>query len=126
MHRDAERLRRLEGLLEAGEARVAVDEDGVEMSVGQLACAVVACRVAADEDVAQAAGGERAQRARLLEQRDELAGELRAAEREQLDEHDLRLDAAERHEDAAVAQLPRALDAQVVAGAEAVALHAER
>ena len=40
------------------------------------------------EDVAQAARRERALRARLLEQRDQLAGELRAPEREQLDEHD--------------------------------------
>ena len=103
-----------------------VHEHGVEEARRRAARArSSSLGVAADEDVAQAAGGERAHGARLLEQRHDLAGELRAPEREQLDEHDLRLHAAERHQDAAVAELPRAVEV-AVAGAEAVALHAER
>ena len=66
---DAQRRARLEGLLQAGEARVAVHEHGVEVLVGQRGRAVVVLALVgarADEDVAQAAGGEGAQRARLL------------------------------------------------------------
>ena len=98
----AQRLPRRERLLEPGEPRVAVDEHGVEVGVGERGGAVVVRLLVgarADEDVAQAAGGERAVGARGLEQRHELAGELRAPEREQLDDHGGRPDRAVGGED---------------------------
>ena len=89
--RHAQRPARRERLLQAGEARVAVHEHGVEVLVrrARAARSSWACWSArrADEDVAQAARGQRAGRPRGLEQRHELARELRPPEREQLDQH---------------------------------------
>ena len=122
---DAERGLRLERLLQAGEARVGVHEDRVQVRVGELACAVVALGVAADEDVAQAAGLERVVRG--AEQRHDLARELRPPEREQLHEHDLRLDVAQRGQDAVQPDVPRALGGVARIGrSEAVPVHPQR
>jgi hypothetical protein len=104
---------------------IGVNEHGVEEVVGERAGPVVSFSVAADQDVAQAAGREGAQGARLLEQRHQLARELGPTEREELDQHDARLHAAERHQDAPVPDLPRALEV-AVARAEPVLLHTQR
>src|SRR5262249_22674375 len=62
-----------------------------------------------------------------LEEREELAGELRAAEREQLDEHDRGADVAQRGLDALGADGPGPLGAEAaVVAAEAPALDAQR
>ena len=108
-----------------------MDEHGVEVGVGERGGAVVVRLLVgarADEDVAQAAGGERAVGARGLEQRHELAGELRAPEREQLDDHGGRPDRAVGGEDALAAHAPRLLErvARVVADEPAALPHAQR
>ena len=82
----------MEGVLEPGEPRIGVDEDRVEVAVGDQAGTLVVGLLAGsapDEDVAHAAGHERARGpggARGVEQRHELGGELLAPEREHLDE----------------------------------------
>ena len=102
--RHAQRLAGRERLLQAREAGVAVDEHGVEVRVGERDRAVVvALLVGARGSRGCRAGCTRSSapsRARGLEQRHELAGELRAPEREQLDEHDRGPQRAERGEDA--------------------------
>ena len=110
---------------------IAVHEHGVEVLVRERRGAVVVGLLVgarADEDVAHAARGERAVRARRLEQRHELARELRAPEREQLDEHGDRPHGAERREDPLARAPPTPLErvARVVADEAARRPDAER
>ncbi len=129
VHGHGERAR--ERLLEPGEARVGVHEHGVEVRLREAGGAFVVRALvgaAAHEDVAQAARGQRAGGAGGLQQRDQLAGELRAPEGEQLDQHRVGAHRAERREDPLLARLPRLLEreARVVGHEAALRAHAER
>jgi hypothetical protein len=132
--RDAQRGPWPEGLLQPGQPRVGVHQHGVEPAVGDARRALVEARLAlaaADEDVAQAAGDERARRPQRLgglEQRDELGRELLAPEGEHLDQQRGRARGEERAHEHPPPQHERVLHRAggVAADQLAVGGHAER
>src|SRR5439155_12540841 len=94
-----------ERVFQAGEVWVGVDQDRVQVAVRQRAGALVVTHliaVSGRQDVAQARDEERAVRPggpRLLEQRQELLGELLSPEGEELDDDGARPHAVKGTED---------------------------
>ncbi len=92
-----------EGFLERRQTWIRVHEDRVEVGFGDLLRPIVVLLLVAaptGEQIAKAADhqGTMARRRRALQHREDLVGELRAPEREQLDEDDCRLADRERVE----------------------------
>ena len=99
VHRRGERHARPERVLEHGDARIRMDEHGIEVPIDDGARALVVMLLigaAIDEDVAHARDDERLGAQRGIEQRHELAAELPAAEREELDHEHRRRERAKR------------------------------
>ena len=103
MNRHAQRLGRPEGVFEDGELRVGVHQHAIEVLVGDSPRLVVVRLLLGAEvhqNVADARQHERSGLpARFLEQRQELARKLAAAERKELDEHHLWSRGVERAQD---------------------------
>src|SRR5207244_12834906 len=101
----AETLLGAKGVFQAGEVRVGVDQDRIQVAVRQRTGALVVTHliaVSGRQDVAQAREEERAVRpggARRVEQRQELRGELLSPEGEELEDDSPRLHAVKGTED---------------------------